>query len=960
MATGEAFVRFEDSKLVETEDLRDRFFTYINDGAVETTSMIYDVPGVFYNQYSFAFANDEVSIEGSALSTDGLGHFIRVDSEFAYCQNVSFENESGVNYQVSLHWTHGPQISLTQNTIRVNSLTGNAQYVANMEYVGSKAEPDFVQTIGSTIQFRIDSLCEPGVSFSGRTAIVYLKNPVASASSVGIPILTVAYSGGFNIVTTSDFMGQTVASVDPEDYEVILLGPTIRRSGFVSSDEYCILGTILGAGSGNPPSLVSNNQNLISVSLSNINTAFDSFVTESDSVSNVGGKTEIPTGTWSASSVVYDDRLYVFGGLTLTSQNNPSSLTTDISVYNPEDDTWTVLTSPMPDTYSGHTSAVVVGDIAYIAGGRDHAGPTDVLRRFDLTTGAFLTNAAPMFDDRYGGSLVAIDGRYLHYLGGYNTSAEDTNWRYDIVLDAWTDLEAMDQPLGLVNAVAYNENIYVLGGTTELDHANRSVACHVYFTSTDTWQTLESMPDGYSHEFGVVNDAPCFRATILEYHGVIHILCGQSDQNALASHYGYNIGSDEWVRFENPQIPYSYSRASGIINDTIYMAGGIVRFETSTEVTDQVVACDIENVRVSSTPGVVVDVGSKEYNGSSATTATVTRLGQARTRHSVCKMRNGAFLITGGTDGNVTFYDSTEIFFPETNTIAFVANMPAARARHGSISIPFGEFSEQILLFSGDSGGSIDNDVFMYNPHTNAWFTNSSSGIVNMTDYGIARVGNFVYLTSNSNGVGPQESVVAWDIHANAWYSQPIGTFVTAMNEATSVAYGDSVFTIGADTEILEFPSNLYSPAVDVPIVEDLSSAIPNSLSYGGMDVWDGVVYIYNPVTQQLYSFSPNTRALTVVASGLPEVYGSQMKISNGRMYLFGGSSVVGMTDNSNAIQEVVIPGAAVTEKSVQPKNYVTNKVADSVGFKTGNVHGRLTWNPFVTPSFIKMGANLE
>lgn len=84
-------------------------------------------------------------------------------------------------------------------------------------------------------------------------------------------------------------------------------------------------------------------------------------------------------------------------------------------------------------------------------------------------------------------------------------------------------------------------------------------------------------------------------------------------------------------------------------------------------------------------------------------------------------LSDGRVLVCGGSDGS-SFYRTTWIYNPTTNSWSSVANMPGTREGHTAVPLSDGR-----VLVCGGFDGTRHNTTWIYNPSTNSW-----SSVANM------------------------------------------------------------------------------------------------------------------------------------------------------------------------------------------------------------------------------------
>lgn len=321
MATGDKYFNTIAKRLAGTVDFRDRIVGYLRNRSIETNQMTYTNP-LFMNDgvTISADGNDKIQIDkdsSDVLGTDGQGHFF--DIAEAENDDLQFENTNTIIYYVGLKHCTRPQ------GIQINPRTGYPEYIELEDYIGEKSNPDAVVDNGDgTITFTITSVTESGVTNAGRQCMVYMVNPVqgATTEAVAIETVTVAYTGGLNKITTTAAFGQTTVSTTTTDYEVILLGPTIKRNTDLRvTSGYCFVGTVTGAGAGNPPTVFSvTDQKVLDYSWSSmlIDGLPQNLFPATDSTYTLG----TASLKWSN---IYTDALTISGNLTVTCSTNDGS-----------------------------------------------------------------------------------------------------------------------------------------------------------------------------------------------------------------------------------------------------------------------------------------------------------------------------------------------------------------------------------------------------------------------------------------------------------------------------------------------------------------------------------------------------------------------------------------------------------------------------------------------------------
>lgn len=258
MSTGDQYYNALDKKLFTLVDIRDKVIGYMTKYVDDALRLVYPDDGSFENKIDFsASLSDRFSLDNGIECTDGQGKVMELDS--ALGDDIYFENSNTIVYDVGLRPTTRPR------GVRINPRTGLPQYEDWEETVGEKGDPDLVTDNGSNIILRVNSVCEAGVTHAGRKCLVYLKSVARDATSEAIAVeeCIVTWFGGNNVINTSGKLGQVTISETESDYEVILLGPTVRRNtDLQASVDHFFIGEITGNG-GIPTTWDIVNQTLI-------------------------------------------------------------------------------------------------------------------------------------------------------------------------------------------------------------------------------------------------------------------------------------------------------------------------------------------------------------------------------------------------------------------------------------------------------------------------------------------------------------------------------------------------------------------------------------------------------------------------------------------------------------------------------------------------------------------------
>lgn len=272
-------------------------------------------------------------------------------------------------------------------------------------------------------------------------------------------------------------------------------------------------------------------------------------------------KADMPTGRWTQTSAVVNDKIYIIGGL--TSQPGERALST-VEEYDPISDAWTRKTD-MP-TARGNmigSSAVVDGKI-YVVGGDDNvswAWPT--VEEYDPATDTW-TGKADMPTPRWGLATCAVNGK-IYAIGGAPTSYTGLNVveEYDPATDTWTRKANLPTGVWGLCACVVDGKIYALGGrpgTTAIANVQE------YDPATDTWTRKADMLLATSQMASAVLDDKIIVV------GGWHI----SSRVPYATVQIYDPATNTWTK--QADVPFLRAVVTGeVVNNRMYIIGGTDR-----------------------------------------------------------------------------------------------------------------------------------------------------------------------------------------------------------------------------------------------------------------------------------------------------------------------------------------------------------------------------------------------
>ncbi len=276
MSTGAESTNFVFKRLLASQDFKERLLEFLTNNQRDLAKRVFADDAIFDDRITMAGSGagqltlSQIS-PGEFKGTDGLGDMFDLglsgneDATVGQIKTFLFENANTISYFISLQKTTIPR------GIQINPRTGFPEYAKNLDAVGVRAAPDSVVDNGGSLTLVINSVCEANHDHAGRTAMVFLKSPDKGGISeaIAIELVTVSFTGVDNRITTSGVLGQSAPSITANDYDVVLLGPTVRKFDTSIVSGHAFIASIVGNG-GTPGAGDNTNQGLIDQSLTSL------------------------------------------------------------------------------------------------------------------------------------------------------------------------------------------------------------------------------------------------------------------------------------------------------------------------------------------------------------------------------------------------------------------------------------------------------------------------------------------------------------------------------------------------------------------------------------------------------------------------------------------------------------------------------------------------------------------
>jgi hypothetical protein len=481
---------------------------------------------------------------------------------------------------------------------------------------------------------------------------------------------------------------------------------------------------------------------------------------------------------------------------------------------------------------------------------------------------------------------------YLN-LGVYISTNNSTSWTLSGL------------PNNNVAALAVNSSGYVFAGTYEAG---------VYRTSSTT--TAQNV---------VTNSASNITSTTAELNGIVNpngISSAVYFDYGTSTSYGTTVTAAQSLVTGTSNVNVS-AALTGLTPNTLY------HFRCwATNSTGTTYGADSTFVTLSS--------------GSAWTTKAGMQLARSQ---SAAEVINGILYVAGGSNGS-SDDPSLQAYTIATNSWAVLASMPGGRYQGDGAGVINGK-----LYITGgwtSSPGLPNNNLWVYNPSTNAWSTLASTPT--LTGTGASGVINGkLYVTTSCDGYsGYQNFLWVYDTSANSWTNlagSPAphgGAAYGVINGKFYLAGGvNGAGTTFNELDVYDPSSNTWATLAPMPVARSFAfSGVINGKLYvaGGSDGSSIVstVEVYDPAAN---TWSTGTSMLAPRQNGASAVY-------NGTLYAVGGlnssGSLVATVEAYTPGGVTSLPSAPVLSGPANSSTGVSTSPALSWNVSSGAVSYRL------------------
>ena len=195
---------------------------------------------------------------------------------------------------------------------------------------------------------------------------------------------------------------------------------------------------------------------------------------------------------------VYDNQMYVMGGIEMHTGQSPSILTYDLT-----GNSWTHEGDWPGYVHHFTTNASVNGEEVWICGGKPDNDNSGVKTVSVYNASSKKWRSGPDLPVvHWGGPAVIIDDK-LHVIGGAQGKKVTTGHHYVLDLKkekrGWKTAPPLPEPVVHAAGVEFQGEIWIIGGEIEHAHTGDRPWVQIYNPETETWREGPPLPKGRSH-----------------------------------------------------------------------------------------------------------------------------------------------------------------------------------------------------------------------------------------------------------------------------------------------------------------------------------------------------------------------------------------------------------------------------------------------------------------------------
>ena len=283
---------------------------------------------------------------------------------------------------------------------------------------------------------------------------------------------------------------------------------------------------------------------------------FDKYMTQYNG--SVTQKANLAVASADVPVVVYDYKLYLFGGYGATSGVNLNTT----QRYDPTTDSWTILANMLTACWG--PAAVLHGNFVYVFGGSNASGGTNFVNKtqiYDIANNTW--SYGPDMPDGLGHQGLMAATNYTDAFIYY----DQLFYRYNYVSQTYTQLAngRVSTDWGELVYVPTENSIYEIGGTYALGSAG-SNPVYKYYINNNSWSNIITRTPYFA--FGHTRENTLWRDRI--YYGF-----GQDPAGTFHDQLFYfNLTTQSWSNQVGRGMHPRDGVGASIIGNTLYVVGG--------------------------------------------------------------------------------------------------------------------------------------------------------------------------------------------------------------------------------------------------------------------------------------------------------------------------------------------------------------------------------------------------
>jgi N-acetylneuraminic acid mutarotase len=529
---------------------------------------------------------------------------------------------------------------------------------------------------------------------------------------------------------------------------------------------------------------------------------------------------------------------------------------------------------PMLSAHSGGTATLLQSGKVLIAGGETNGETTAASELYDPTAGSW-TPVGSLHTARTGHSATLLLNGKVLVAGGFSdnqvtglTYANNAEL-YDPVSETWTETGPLQTERYDFTATLLPDGKVLVAGGAVTD-TNTDTA-ELYDPDTGSWTPTKNL-----------NEARAYHTATLLPDGQVMVSGGTSNgfinPGTRSSIELYDPTQGTWT-LAGTLIQERLGHTATLLPDgKVLLAGGITNGPPQTPLSS-----------------------AEIYDPLTGMNSPATSMHSTRVYHSATLLPDGTVLVAGGitdlagdvgSDGSAT--NSTDIYYPSTDTWILTGALNTPRAGQRAVLLPGGE-----ILAVG--GGTNENDPGLsstelfdptISPSTGAWTYTGSMQYPRRSFTATLLPNEKVLVTGGENGSGSAyASCELYDLATGAWTNTGSLNFARFHHAATLLADG-RVLVTGSGNDLFSSVPELYDPSTELWTT---NKTVPSLLtSHTATLLRNGQVLVVGFIasTNAARLYNPTSDTWTVTGPMItPRTWHKAVSLPDGKVLIVGGEA---------------------------------------------------------------------